>query len=107
MICMLNKALNMKKPEDPDLYAPGQACNNKCIYNCLRIGCKDCKQVKIDCTQCMKNKPYESLKTGMVGGPSIVFSRYAEAGKSQIRSHKYQNSKTCASIIGFDVNFLY
>ena len=43
----------------------------------------------------------------MVRGPSIVFCRYTEAGKSQIRSHKHQNPKTCASVIGFDANSLY
>ena len=30
-----------------------------------------------------------------------------EAGKSQTKSDKYQNSKTCASIVGFDANFLH
>ena len=61
----------------------------------------------MDCTQCAKNKPYELLKTGMVGGPSIVFCRCREAGKSQKRSHKYQDYKSCDSIIGFDANSLY
>lgn len=27
----------------------------------------------------------------MTGGPSIVFCQYAEAGKSKIRPHKYEN----------------
>ena len=43
----------------------------------------------------------------MVGGPSIVFCRYAEAGVSQIRSHIYEDSKTCRAVLGFDANSLY
>ena len=41
---------------------------------------------------CAKNKPYDLLKTGMVGGPTIVFSRYGEARVLRIRLHKYQDS---------------
>ena len=43
----------------------------------------------------------------MIGGPSIIFTRYHEAGKSSIMSHKYQDSKICASVVGFDLNSLY
>ena len=66
----------------------------------------------------------------MIGGPSIVFCRYAEAGVSQIRSHIYSDSaagkageagataeleqakhradaKTCRAVLGFDANSLY
>ena len=53
-----------------------------------------------------RNKPYELLKTKMGGGPSIVFCQYTEAGKCQIKCHKYQNAKTCASVMGFDVDSL-
>ena len=91
---VLNKALKMK-PGDPDLYAPGQLCTHKCNEGCIGIGCKDCKQVKIDCTQCANNKPFKLLKTGMARGPSIIFCRYAEVGVSKIRSHKYRDPKTC------------
>ena len=69
------------------------------------------------------------LTTGMIGGPSIVFCRYAEAGVSQIRSHIYSRSdseagdresgeaaagaklsedaKTCRAVLGLDANSLY
>ena len=48
------------------------------------------------------------LKTGMIGGPSIVFCRYAEAGVSKIRSHIYsEKAKTCRSVHGLDSNSLY
>ena len=104
MTYVLNKALKMKKPGDPELCASGKPCEHKCSDTCLW---KDCKQVREDCTQCAKNKPYELLKTGMVGGPSIIFCRYAEVGASQIRSHKYSDAKICKSINGWDANSLY
>ena len=57
MTYVLNKALKMKKPGGPDLYAPGQPCDHKCKEGYIGIGCKDCKRVRNDCTQCVKNKP--------------------------------------------------
>ena len=48
------------------------------------------------------------LTTGMIGGPSIVFCRHAEAGVSKIRSHIYsEKAKTCRSVLGLDSNSLY
>ena len=48
------------------------------------------------------------LTTGMIGGPSIVFCRHAEAGVSKIRSHIYsEKAKTCRSVHGQDANSLY
>ena len=52
------------------------------------------------------------LTTGMIGGPSIVFCRHAEAGVSKIRSHIYRGSdsekaKTCRSVLDLDSNSLY
>ena len=79
----------------------------KCNTECLGIGCKDCKRVRVDCTQCTKNTPYKLLKTGMVRGPSIICCRYAEVRKSQIRSHKNPDAKMCKSIDGWDANSLY
>ena len=105
---VLNKALKMKKKGDPDLYAPGLPCTHTCEA-CDRktVGCKECKSVRNECNQCPKNKPYELLKTGMIGGPSIVFCRYAEVGQSKIRSHQLEDAKNCESIVGFDANSLY
>ena len=54
-----------------------------------------------------KNKSYELLKTGMAGGPSIVFCQYHESGKSQIHSHQYTDANTSNSVIGFYANSLY
>ena len=103
MTYVLNKVLDM----GADLYLPGQPCSHNCQNECVKLSCKACKQIKIDCTLCAKDKPYELLKTGMIVGPSIVFCRYAEAEMAKIRSHKYENAKTCKSVVGFDANSLY
>ena len=92
---VLNKALKMKKKSDPDLFAPGDPCKCKCSDDCEKEKSKDCKQTRKDCKIHTKNEAYEILTTGMVGGPSIVFCRYAEAGVSQIRSHSEVDAKTC------------
>ena len=50
---------------------------------------------------------YEMLKGAVVGGPSLVFTRYHEVGKTRIRSHQYENPKMCQNILGYDANALY
>jgi hypothetical protein len=45
---------------------------------------------------------YETMKTNIVGGPSIVFTRYHKAGETRIRG-----KKKCRSIVGLDANALY
>ena len=45
---------------------------------------------------------YRELKRGIVGGPSIVFCRYQEAGKTLIK-----NKELCKRVIGWDSNSLY
>jgi hypothetical protein len=53
-------------------------------------------------------RAYALLKEAIVGGPSIVFTRYHEAGVTKIRSHQYGNAvKPCRRILGFDANALY
>ena len=104
MRAVLNKYQKMKKKGDPELYAPGQYCIHSC---CNKKICEKCYKIKKDCKICDKNKIYKLLKTGMVGGPSIVFMRYAEAEKTMIRPHKYKNPKKCVRIKGFDANGLY
>ena len=109
---VLNKALKMKKKSDPDLFAPGDPCKCKCKNDCKKVGCKKCKEIRDNCKICTKNEAYEMLTKGMIGGPSIVFCRHAEAGVSKIRSHIYrggdsEKAKTCLSVLGFDANSLY
>ena len=99
----------MKKKYDPDLYAPGTPCTHLCgLGDCIGATCTNCSKTRKDCSICPKNKPYELLKTGMIGGPSIVFSRYAESGETSIRSHIYgSEARKCRSVIGYDANSLY
>ena len=105
---VLNKSLKIKKSGDPDLYAPGQSCTHTCSKDeCVSFLCKECWDVRKRCEECPKTKAYELLKEGMIGGPSIVFTRYAEAGKTKIRSHEYENPRLCQSIVGYDANSLY
>ena len=129
MTYVLNKALKIKKKSDQDLFAPGEPCKCKCKNDCKTKGCEKCKEIRDNCKICTKNEAYEMLKTGMIGGPSIVFCRHAEAGVSKIRSHIYRGSdseagdresgevavgaklradaKTCRSVLGLDANSLY
>ena len=110
MTYVLNKALKMKKKSDPDLFAPGEPCKCECSSDdCQKKGCEKCKEIRDNCEICTKNEAYEMLTTGMIGGPSIVFCRHAEAGVSKIRSHIYreEDAKICRSVQGLDANSLY
>ena len=107
MMYVLNEASKWKKYSKPDLFAPGEPCKCECSDDCEKARCEKCKEVRKDCKICTKNEAYEMLTTGMIGGPSIVFCRYAEAGVSQIKSHIYQRAKTCRAVLGFDANSLY
>jgi G:T-mismatch repair DNA endonuclease (very short patch repair protein) len=51
---------------------------------------------------------YHRAKKNMVGGPSIVFHRFHERGKTFIRENDSPSeAKPCHSIQGFDANALY
>ena len=52
-------------------------------------------------------KVYEMLKGAVVGGPSLVFTRKHEAGKTAVRSHRYVNALTCQRVLGYVANTLY
>ena len=47
---------------------------------------------------------FNTIKQNIVGGPSIVFSRYHEAGKTHLWN---EEDNVCESIEGFDANALY
>ena len=54
--------------------------------------------------KCEKTAVYDLLRTGMVGGPAQVFTRYHEKDITSIRSHMYgEKSKMTRGIIGYDV----
>ena len=50
---------------------------------------------------------YEMLKEAVVGGPSLVFTRYHEVGVTKIRSHRIAEPRFCKNILGYDANALY
>ena len=50
---------------------------------------------------------YEMLKEAVVGGPSLIFTRHHEVGKTRIRSHQTAEPRLCKNILGYDANALY
>ena len=47
---------------------------------------------------------YYTIKQNIVGGPSIIFTRDAEVGRTYIRDDP---NRPCANIVGYDANALY
>ena len=104
------------------LYAPGGICHiyrdkREEFQHCSRNGalkyggyCEEC-QLDLQALQkcgCEKAAVYELLRTGMVGGPAQVFTRYHEKDITRIRSHVYgEKSKLTKGTIGYDANALY
>ena len=54
-----------------------------------------------------RKQEYEMLKGAVVGGPSLVFTRYHEVGKTRIRDHQVEEPRLCKKILGYDANALY
>ena len=51
---------------------------------------------------------YHLIKKNNTGGPSIIFHRYHEAGKTKIReAEEGEAAKPCEKIVGYDANALY
>ena len=51
---------------------------------------------------------YHLIKDNNTGGPSIIFHRYHEAGKTKLReAEKGEAAKLCQKIVGYDANALY
>ena len=51
---------------------------------------------------------YHLIRDNNTGGPSIIFHRYHEAGKTKIReAEKGQDTLLCEKIVGYDANALY
>ena len=63
--------------------------------------CKECQldMQALERCECEKTAVYELLRTGMVGGPAHVFTRYHEKGITRIRSHESLLTK---GAIGYD-----
>ena len=51
---------------------------------------------------------YHLIRDNNTGGPSIIFYRYHETGKTKLReAEKGQAAKLCQKIVGYDANALY
>ena len=51
---------------------------------------------------------FKSIKNSLIGGPSIIFKRYAKVNQTLIKENIYKsNAKVVKKIIGFDANSLY
>ena len=103
---VLNKALDNDK--NLELYVPGGTCNMCKEKKSQLDGCECDGALKTEayCTDCQKAlkgmndckcdpaETYNLLKTGMVGGPAQVFTRYHEKDVTYIRSH-IEREKLC------------
>jgi len=47
------------------------------------------------------------LKETVVGGPSLVFTRYHEVGVTGIRVDRISELRLCKKLVGLDANALY
>ena len=50
---------------------------------------------------------YGMLKEAVIGGQSLVFTRYNEAGVTKLRPHRFKEPGDYKRIIGYDANALY
>jgi len=50
---------------------------------------------------------YAMLKEAVVGGQSLVFKHYHEAGMTIIRPHRFKNLRVCKRIIGYGATALH
>ena len=105
-----------------ELYSPEGICHlcrdkqeelQHCSCNgALKCGdyCEECQSDKqaLEKCECEKAAVYELLRTGMVGGPAQVFTRYHENNITCIRFYVYgEKGKLTKGIIGYDANGLY
>ena len=120
MTYVLNKSLG--KNNELELYSPGGICHlsrdkreelQHCICNGA-LGCGGyCDEWQSDVQalekyECEKTAVYELLRTGMVGGPAQVFTKYHEKNITYIRFHVYgEKGKLTKGIIDYDAITLY
>ena len=105
-----------------ELYLPGGTCHlcrdkqedpRHCSCNSALKWDDYCGECQLDMQTlercgCEKTATYDLLKTGMVGEPEQVFTRYHEKDITRIRSHVYgRKSKLPKGVIGYDANVLY
>ena len=111
-----------KKSKGLELYSPGgiyHLCQDKqeelhhsSCNGALKCGgcCKECQldMQALEKCKCEKTAVYKLLRTGMVGRPAQVFTRYHEKDITCIRSHvDEEKSKLTKGVICYDANSLY
>ena len=72
--------------------------------------CEECQldMQALERCECEKTAVYELLRTGVVGGPAQVFTRYHEKDITRIRSHVYgEKGKLTKGVTGYDSIGLY
>ena len=119
MTYVLNKSLEKNKKLE---YLPGGICHlfrdkQKELQHCscsgvLKCGdyCEGCQldMQALERCECEKTSVYELLRTGMVGGPVQVFTRYHEKKITRIKFHVYgEKGKSTRVVIEYDANSLY
>ena len=55
----------------------------------------------------VNQKEHQLITDAIIGGPSIIFCRFAEVGTTFIKNHIYDNPHSCQGILGYDANSLY
>ena len=104
-----------EKNKKLELYLPGGTCHlcrdkqeepRHCSCNSALKWDDYCGECQLDMQTlercgCEKTATYDLLKTGMVGEPEQVFTRYHEKDITRIRSHVYgKKSKLTKGVIG-------
>ena len=99
-----------------ELYSPGSIWNlcrdiREELQRCSCNGyCEECQldMKNLQKCKCENTAVYDLLRTGMVGGPAHVFTRYHEKDITRKRSHVYEEkSKLTKGVVGYDANALY
>ena len=111
MTYVLNKSL--EKNKGLELYSPGCICHlrrdiREEFQRCSCNGyCEECQldMKNLEKCKCGRTAAYDLLETGMVGGPTQVFTRYHEKDITRIKPHMYEEkSKLAKGVIEYDAN---
>ena len=113
MTYVLNKSLENNKGLELD--SPGgiwHLCRDirEELQRCSCNGyCEECQldMKNLEKCKCEKTAVYDLLRTGMVGGPAQVFTRYHGKDITRIRFHVYgKKSELTKGIIDYDANVI-
>ena len=119
---MRAKQVFPKKTRKFELYSPRGICHlgrdireelHRCSWNgtlkCVAY-CKECQLgiKNLEKWECENTSVYDLLRTGIVGGPEQVLTRYHEKDITRIRSYVYgEKSKLTKDVIDYDALYPY